>query len=215
MRPPSRSRTPVTGLSVVLFACLATAALGQQPPPPPLPNPPGSSLVNPEPRFLAHVSVDHADGLYVEGQTLAVRFAAEHTAHLYLLYHQADGQCVLLFPNPARRDNRVPARAVVRVPGPGEPFRFRIRPPFGTETLQVLAAAAPVDELDRLALSGQRGAPAVPPELLQAVHDRLAQQNVPWTEHRVALRTRTSAAPSPARPAARVGLFIGIGKYLH
>jgi Caspase domain/Domain of unknown function (DUF4384) len=174
---------------------------------------PGSALNNATPSFLAHVGVDHADGIYHEGETLGVRFAAEREARLYLLYHQADGRCVLMFPNPARSDNRVPGRQVIQVPGPGEPFRFRVKSPFGVEVLQVLASAHPIAELDALAIQG-RG-PVVLPALVDQVHGRLLQAGQPWAEHRVPIRTVPLSARLPGRPPLRAGLFIGIGKYLH
>ncbi len=176
---------------------------------------PGSALNNATPTFLAHVAVDRADGVYHEGETLSIRFAAEREARLYLLYHQADGRCMLLFPNPARSDNRVPARQVVQVPGPGEPFRFRVQSPFGVELLQVLASAQPIAELDVLAAQGQGRAPTVAPALLDQVRGRLLQAGQPWAEHRVPIRTLPLSERPPGRPPVRAGLFIGIGKYLH
>jgi hypothetical protein len=172
-------------------------------------------LDNATPSFLAHVAVDHADGVYREGETVSVRFAAERESRLYLLYHQTDGRCVLLFPNPARSDNRVPARQIVQVPGPGEPFRFRIRPPYGVEVLQVLASVQPIADLDRLAAQGQDRGPAVAPALLEQVRGRLLQAGQPWAEHRVPIRTLPLTERPPGRPSVRAGLFIGIGKYLH
>jgi hypothetical protein len=199
------------------MACAAAAVLSQQPPAPPSgPSFAGSGLTNSAPRFLSHVAVDHADGLYREGETLTFRFAAEREARLYLLYHQADGRCVLLFPNPARSDSRVPARQVVQLPSPGESFRFRVGAPFGVEFLQVLASVQPVNELESLAASDRGRAPAVPPELINQVGRRLAQTGGAWAEHRVAVRTTSLAErPLSARSPVRAGLFVGIGKYLH
>ena len=177
--------------------------------------PPSGQLSNPAPAFLAHVAVDHGDGVYREGETLAIRFAAERDARLYLLYHMADGRCVLLFPNPAHADNRVPARQILQLPKPGEPFRFRIRPPFGVEVLQVLACAQPISELDVLATQGQGRAPTVGPAVLEQVGQRLRHPGQTWSEHRVPIRTVPLAAHPPSRPPLRAGLFIGIGKYLH
>jgi hypothetical protein len=172
-------------------------------------------LSNAAPTFLAHVAVDHADGVYREGEVLRVRFAAEREARLYLLYHQADGRCALLFPNPARPDNQVPARQAVQVPGPGEPFRFRVGPPFGVEVLQVLASARPIDELDSLAVRGHGRAPSAPPEMLEQVRRRLIASGGAWAEHRVPIRTLPLSEHPPGRPPIRAGLFIGIGRYLH
>ena len=154
-------------LAPALALFLAAPAWSQQSPaqaPAPSAGPglPCANLSNGAPTFLAHVAVDHVDGVYREGETLSVQFAAERESRLYLLYHQADGRCVLLFPNPARSDNLVLGRQIVRVPNPDEPFRFRVGPPFGVEVLQVVAAGRPVAELDALAAGGQgRGSGSV------------------------------------------------------
>ncbi len=200
----------VTALGVVMVAPTAAQTPGGVPAQPMNPG-----LANARPTFLAHVGVDHINGVYREGQTIAVRFAAERAAHLYLLYQQADGRSLLLFPNPAHPNNKIPARQVVEVPAPGEPFRFRVRPPFGDEVLQVLATAEPAADLDALAAQTQRRAAAVPPELLTQLSHRLAQSPAPWAEHRVPIHTLPATAPTSALPPARVGLFVGIGKYLH
>src|SRR5262249_52364182 len=136
-------------------------------------------------------------------------------AYLYLLYHQADGRCLLLFPNPARPDAQVPGRREVQVPAPEDAarFRFRIGPPFGDETLQVLATTRPLDPLDRL--TGTRRPPVVAPETLTALRADLAARPEPWAEHRVPIRTLPLSDRDPARPPARLGLFVGIGRYLH
>jgi hypothetical protein len=176
---------------------------------------PGAGLSNAAPKFLAHVAVDHDDGVYREGETLKVQFVAEREARLYLLYHQADGRCLLLFPNVARSDNRVPARQIVRIPNPAEPFRFRVGPPFGVEVLQVVATDQPIRELDLLMSQGQGRGPAVSPELLEQVRHGLMQPGKAWAEHRVPIRTLPLSERAPSRQPIRAGLFIGVGKYLN
>ncbi len=135
---------------------------------------PGQPLVNPQPGFLANVAVDHADGQYRQGEKLKVRFKVERDAHVYLLYHQADDTTVLLFPNQAHPSNLLKANEEVAIPGPGEPFRFRVSPPFGTEALQVVASTEPVAELDALDTAGGR-APQVSAELLKTLSERIAK----------------------------------------
>ena len=173
---------------------------------------PGAAIANDEPPFLAGVAVDHASHTYREGEKLRVQFLAEKEAHLYLLYHQADGSTLLLFPNLAHPESRVPGGKPVVIPQPGEQFRFRIRPPLGTEVLQVVAATRPVTELERVAAADST---AVSKELLAALGDKLARDRTSWTEHRLPIRTVAQDDGSSSRQAARVGLFIGIGQYEH
>jgi hypothetical protein len=175
---------------------------------------PGAELFNNQPPFLAGVAVNRADGVYRDGEKLSVQFQSERAAHLYLIYHQADGTSVLMFPNQAQPNNRVPAREPVIIPGLGEPFRFRIRPPLGTEVLQVLAALSPLNELDNLVQPTDRF-PVVSNEIIAKLRDRMAKDPTSWTEHRVPIHTIAKHVDPETRTPERVGLFIGIGKYLH
>ncbi|MEQ8791508.1 MAG: caspase family protein [Pirellulaceae bacterium] len=170
-------------------------------------------LVNSRPTFLAGVSVNRPDGVYQEGDALSVAFQAERDAYLYLLYHQADGAVSLLFPNVAQPDNRIAAKTKARVPADEENFHFRIRGPFGDEALQVLASTARLPELDSLLRNAKTGAPAVSPELLARLAERLKQVPETWSDHRVAIRTLPKSEQRPEAPRSRIGLFIGIGKY--
>jgi hypothetical protein len=141
-----------------------------------------------------------------------VRFQAERAAHLYLLYHQADGGSVLLFPNEVQPDSRVPGKKLVAIPPADDTFRFRIRPPLGNEVLQVLAATEPLRELESLVQKRGRAAP-VAAAVLHKLSERLAANRGLWAEHRVPLLTVAAESPATNPPPARVGLFIGIGKY--
>jgi hypothetical protein len=177
---------------------------------------PGSALFNDQPPFLTGVVVDRADATYREGDKLRVQFQGEIEAHLYLLYHQADGSTILLFPNAAHPESKVAAKQPVAIPPvkdeSREDFRFRVRPPLGREMLQVVASKTPLTELESLA--AQRGkAPLVAAGTLKSLADRLLADRTTWTEHRVAVTTLAAAARPPERKPARVGLFIGIGKY--
>src|SRR5690606_10340020 len=151
-------------------------------------SPPGEGLVTQQPAFFVNVAVGHADGKYQQGDKLTAQFKVERDAHAYLLYHQADGSCVLLFPNPAHPDSRVAAGADVKIPAPGEPFRFRIAPPFGAEALQVLAAAKPIEALERLVADNSR-APVVTAELVEGLAKQISEQPGQFAEHRVRLET--------------------------
>ena len=157
---------------------------------------PGAKLVNSKPPFLAAILVDHADQIYHEGDKLSVRFQAEQDAHLYLLYHQADGSTVLLFPNEANRDGRVAAKTPVTIPPADNSFRFRVSPPFGTEHLQVIASTKPLADLDGLIQKAGR-APAISSELLTKIGESLNQDLSTWTEHHVRITTQPKDGTEP------------------
>ena len=171
----------------------------------------GSGLLNNAAPFLADVRVDHANLTYREGDTLSIDFKAEQNAYLYLIYHQADGKILLLFPNQAHITNLVPALQNTTVPQTGD-FRFRITPPFGTEVLQVLATLQPVDELDQLVKNTGSAAP-VPAEAFTALEQRLKKDTGSWTEHRVPVQTISKSAVEPGHKPSRVGLFVGVNRF--
>jgi hypothetical protein len=137
----------------------------------------------------------------------------ERPAYVYLFYHQVDGQTRLLFPNKAQPGNLLKVDQEVTIPAPGEPFRFRVRAPFGQEALQVLAATQPIAELTALDVASGK-APLISADLLHTLHDRIASHPEQFGEHRVRLETRPRTEVTvPDRKATRVGLFIGLNKY--
>lgn len=149
---------------------------------------PGAGLINAKPPFLTGVVVDREDGAYQAGDLVTVSVQAEADAYLYLLYHQADGSTLLLYPNEAARENRVPAGTRVRVPAEGSSFRFRIQPPFGDEVLQILATREPAPELAAL-VKREGKATAVTGEVLQELKQRLSADRTNWAEQHVRIRT--------------------------
>lgn len=173
---------------------------------------PGSVLFNQNPPFLCGVKVNRSDLSYREGDTLTVEFTAEREAYLYLIYHQANGESVLLYPNEAHIVSRVPARQWVTIPPPGEDFRFRVTAPFGTEVLQVLASLKPVDELDGLVKRIGRAAP-VSQQVINTLHGRLKQDLTNWAEYRLPITTRAKTEQVPTHKATRVGLFVGVNRF--
>lgn len=175
---------------------------------------PGEALVNMSPTFLAGVGVDRDNRTYLAGDAMRVEFGAERDAHLYLLYHQADGSTRLLFPNVSRRDNRIANGAHVSIPGPEDKFRFRAGPPFGVEVLQTIAASAPIPELDAL-IQAPTPAAVVPAQTIAGIAQRLQQSPGDWTENHVDIVTAPLTGAPSAMTAARCGVFIGVGEYLH
>jgi hypothetical protein len=162
------------------------------------------------PPFLAGISVDHADGVYRQGELLRLNCRAERDAHLYVLYRQANGETALIFPNGLQPDNRVKAKTPVELPPPGDVV-YRVQPPLGDELLQVLAVEKPLLELQGLVRDKGR-AVIVPKPVLEALHRHLEQNRKTWTEHHVEIRTVARDA-QPPRPPKRVGLFVGLAEY--
>ena len=191
---------------------IPTLTKPQTPAQPPTIDFPGAKLFNGQPPFLAGIKLSHGDLKYREGEKLSLGFLAEKDAHLYLLYHQADGKTFLLYPNEAQTDNRIAAKKAVLIPPRNEPFRFRVRPPFGAEVLQVIASERPLTELDALVHKGGKAAP-VPQDVIDGLADRLSKDLTFWTEQHVAIVAMAKEFKPPPRQPVRAGLFIGVNKY--
>lgn len=171
---------------------------------------PGADLMNDRQPFAAAVAGNKRSGQYVEGEKLSIQFKCERDAYLYLLYHQADGTTRLLFPNAAEPRNRIRAKQTVTVPPAKGKFRFRVRPPFGTEYVQVLAATAKLPILD--AILQREDQPNIDAKTLTALKQQLQTNPNLWAEHRQPIKTFARQRPPTNRESARVGLFIGVGR---
>lgn len=173
---------------------------------------PGDALIPARPAFLMNVAVNRADARYSQGERLSVRFKAEVDCHVYLLYHQADGSTLLIFPNTAQTENSVKAKVEVSIPKAGDEFRFRVGAPFGKEALQVIAAKKPIDLLDKLDASAGRATPV--PQETQGELAKLIQGSAgQFAEHRCVIQTQAGGGPLPeVRAPLRAGLFVGVNK---
>lgn len=208
---------------VLIGVGMAALAWSQEPPPMQPPKPPvgpevqpttapGDALIPARPAFLMHVAVNRADARYSHGERLGVKFKAETDCHVYLLYHQADGNTVMIFPNKSQTDTSVKANVEVAIPKAGDEFRFRISPPYGREALQVVAAKKPIELLDKLDASAGRATP-VPKETQTKLAEEIKTSADQFAEHRVVIHTHEGGGPLPEpRAPLRAGLFVGVNK---
>ena len=174
--------------------------------------PPGEQLVPAQAGFLMNVSVNRPDANYTQGERLRVKFRSEKDAYVYLLYHQADGQTVIIFPNRGQADHHVTAKTDVAFPAAGDGFRFRIAPPFGEEALQVIASLEKIEALEKLQPQSKQAVPA-PPEVLRELGRQIQQTPERFAEHRIVIHTHAGGGPLPQTPKAqRHGLFIGVDR---
>jgi hypothetical protein len=106
-----------------------------------------------EPKLLAvahYVRGGNSEQYLREGDplTLQMHSVANVDAFVYVIYCDADGDRILLFPNSWERNNRVAASRRRQIPGTDSGIEFRIRQPFGSESLQIIASTSPLSELD-------------------------------------------------------------------
>lgn len=93
-------------------------------------------------------------GLYVDGERFTAYVQADTDCYLRLLYRQADGQIVQIFPNRLSGSERVTAGQVYTIPDVDDPYDFVIRSPYGVEHLIAIASAAPFPALQGREING-------------------------------------------------------------
>lgn len=84
-----------------------------------------------------------AGQVYREGETIRYFFSSDRDCYLLLLYQDAGGQLLQIFPNAQSRDSKVRSGAFIEFPRKSDPFEFMVAPPFGTERLYAFAASRP------------------------------------------------------------------------
>ena len=106
----------------------------------------GSETDNP---LKLEVWTDRGKGsVYIEGDELFVMIRANMDAYVRLYYTDAANQTYQIFPNRYRSEGKISGNAVVRIPDPQDAFAFRIKPPFGVESITALASRTPLEDLN-------------------------------------------------------------------
>lgn len=78
-------------------------------------------------------------GVFREGEYLKLYLLASRDCYLKIYHIDINGKVSLIFPNRFEGNNFLPGGEVLEFPGKRSPFQFRIVPPFGTETIKVVA----------------------------------------------------------------------------
>ncbi len=91
------------------------------------------------------VSTDRGNAaVYREGEDLKVYVTSERDAYIKVYSISATGTIQLIWPNRfSGGQGRVKAGSVIQIPGPGDNFRFKMVPPYGTEFIKVIASTEP------------------------------------------------------------------------
>jgi len=95
------------------------------------------------------VWVDRPDGIYHEGDTMSIYVRTNRDCYVQLVYNDAGGNTVLVFPNKVSWNSQVRSGTVYKVPG-----TFVMRPPFGREILKAYASDSPAPVPQGQELSG-------------------------------------------------------------
>ncbi|MEO0531016.1 MAG: DUF4384 domain-containing protein [Planctomycetota bacterium] len=132
-----------TKLAVLSLLLVATRAAAQSEPTAAdlIKTTPGQKTqVKPDTAPELQIQLNHADGNYSDGDLLRVRVRTLRSAHLYMLYHQADGTAVLVFPNIDRKNSRFAGNQTHELPSRNDEVQCVIRGPFERELVQVVAS---------------------------------------------------------------------------
>jgi hypothetical protein len=103
------------------------------------------------------VATERGQGaVYREGEDMAVLVSANMDAWIKVYHVDVNGVVQLVYPNRFAAGGKLKAGSSVRIPGPGEPFAFRMTAPFGTEFIKVVAStqAFATKEADFAGLGG-------------------------------------------------------------
>ncbi len=84
---------------------------------------------------------------FVEGDTLSFLLSLDSDAYLLIIYEDAASNLIQLLPNSRMGNNLQHAGVFLTIPPANAGFRFKVRAPFGAETLWAFASDVPFPEL--------------------------------------------------------------------
>jgi len=106
------------------------------------------NVQQPKSDLQVDVWIDRADGaIYQQGEKLTVFIRASKDCNLYLIYHDAEGKDILIYPNARQANNRILSGVIYQIPDSRDTFNFTIQPPFGSEILKAIVANKNLPEL--------------------------------------------------------------------
>lgn len=84
-----------------------------------------------------------ANAVYRDGEMMVILVTVNKDAYAKVYHIDADGKIQLIWPNRFGGSGRLAAGELVRIPGDGDPFMFRMKQPYGTEFIKVVASTRP------------------------------------------------------------------------
>jgi len=172
-------------------------------------------VANPAPEFLVRVSVDRKDRTYFVDDFVTATVQSGRAGYLYLVYLQADGSSVLLFPNAYQADNRIRAFEDMLVPGPRARFRLRVvDDPLGAEVLKAIVTSEPIDEADfELKVMKKETFASLSESRARGLFVEGVRDQAGWAEHHIEIETKFSRDKTESVTKQRVAVCIGISEF--
>lgn len=150
-RTPDSPQTPQfegAAQQPVLWTTSSHAAT-ESGPPAPAPDAPQIDPV-PAPYDDFRLSLKVNRSLFYDDDLMVVTVEAARDCYLRLYVMNAEQQIQQLFPNTWQAENFIRAGEVAQIPGPDAPFRLKMGPPFGSETLVAIASTVQFEDLGDL-----------------------------------------------------------------
>ena len=87
--------------------------------------------------------VNRPDGVYHDGDTLSVFLSVNKEAYVEIVYVDASGRSLIIFPNTYEWNNRLSAGRVYEIPDAESVGVLKVEPPFGREIIKAYASGTP------------------------------------------------------------------------
>lgn len=85
--------------------------------------------------------------VYAEGEMIRYFLSADRDCQLLLIYQDAAGQLIQIFPNEMNRNAAFRSGSFVEFPRKNDPFEFAVTPPFGIERVYAFSTMRPFPQL--------------------------------------------------------------------
>jgi hypothetical protein len=97
---------------------------------------------------------DRGDGaIYKAGERVTIFVRATQDSYLYLIYHDAGGNNILIYPNTRQANNRILGDVIYQIPDARDSFDFVVQKPFGSELIKAVVSKEPLPDLSGVILS--------------------------------------------------------------
>lgn len=96
-----------------------------------------------------YVTTSRGDGgVFIEDEYMKVFILASDNCYIKMFLIGVDGHAVQIFPNQYEANNFLFGKQILEFPGKTSPFKFQLVPPFGTETIKVIASTVQFSDLN-------------------------------------------------------------------
>ena len=79
-------------------------------------------------------------GVFIEDEYMKVYLLASENCYIKMFHIGVNGHATQIFPNMYESNNFLPGKQMLQFPGKSSPFKFKLVPPLGTETIKVIAS---------------------------------------------------------------------------